>query len=754
MKNFAISSQGKFFYQTLALVLSLAFVLSACGGKQVRPTTQVNAARVSGTTPSTALPQPTEEITRPLRQGDGILNDTALSPDGNTLAAATSTGLYLYDALTLKQSQTLNDVPAEFNDVLFTPDSSQLVTSSQGRKVIEGYSMKGQQWQYSYSIQGEGFDNYHIAVSPDGKVLAKINTNEGDVAIHDLITGDEKANVQISDYEHHSAQSLSYTSDGKRLIIVHYMRVNGDIVYLVRVLDASTLKEILVTEVGDIFLDTFSISPEGHYMAVVSRFGGFSKPNEVAIVNLTTGKTTRIPNNTFRSDGNPRENVLVGGFAFNPDESVLAIAGLAIGGVGNSMCLWDVEKNSLIKCLDYIISPGSVENATFSPDGNQLFAYGVGAITRWDTTTWKKISTNITNDAQKIIPDPNQRYFLTIQNTAQPYGAEVVSLQIEKWDWYGKNLLPLVDTGNKINDVRYSTDGKILVAAGEKNISFWDTKNYDLLKSIEGEALFSQMWDKNLMLSVAKMKNSPWKDFTSSLEGSKDMAAVAMADGSIQVLSLPDGGLKYELKGHKNTVTSLYFTPSYMLISASSDNTCIWDLKDGSLKASFPIGESILTAQLDDPSTLRVMTAALEQQVWDVATTTKMDTKVNAVPAEGLPILVELGKYYFALGEKELVAYGQGSALLKIPLSASKKSFMRQHPTGDLLAVNTDQGLQLIDVKKIYAGVVVEDVLLDFVPVNIYSADFNPFTGNLVVSYDNVISKLAVVAIGPFSNPK
>ena len=64
------------------------------------------------------------------RLGKGTISQTVYSPDGKLLGAAGSIGVWLYDAVTMKEVGFLESTPDHLTSLAFSPDGKTLAAGS------------------------------------------------------------------------------------------------------------------------------------------------------------------------------------------------------------------------------------------------------------------------------------------------------------------------------------------------------------------------------------------------------------------------------------------------------------------------------------------------------------------------------------------------------------------------------------------------------------------------------------------------
>ncbi|BAZ00727.1 WD-40 repeat-containing protein [Tolypothrix tenuis PCC 7101] len=231
---------------------------------------------------------------------------------------------------------------------------------------------------------------------------------------------------------------------------------------------------------------------------------------------------------------------------------------------------------------------GSVNSASFSPDGKRIVTAGSDATARiWDFSGKELLvlqghqgsvrSANFSSDAQLIV-------------TASFDGTARV------WNNSGQQLAELKGHQGNVNSASFSPDGKRVVTAGaDKTVRIWD---------ISGKQL-------------AEFKEHEGSIYSANFSPDGQRIVTAAADKTARVWDL-SGKMLAQLQGHTDTVWSANFSPDgKQIVTASDDKTArVWDLSgkvlaelkrhsDSVYSASFsPDGQKIVTASVDFTSLL------------------------------------------------------------------------------------------------------------------------------------------------------
>jgi Tol biopolymer transport system component len=191
----------------------------------------------SGATPfptpnPTATPRPpgtpittenVDQIVELARLGRGVIRHVALSPDGETLAIASTTGIWLFDADSLEFLDLLEGQAGPVQVVAWSPDGTKLASGNEDGIWI---------WQIATGVKLRAFDGNRIlgglAWSPDSSLLA---SGGRDRAVHvwNVNTGEELFALIQSDDVMSIAWSPNGTmfASGGRDDVVHIWRADS-----------------------------------------------------------------------------------------------------------------------------------------------------------------------------------------------------------------------------------------------------------------------------------------------------------------------------------------------------------------------------------------------------------------------------------------------------------------------------------------------------------------------------------------------
>lgn len=257
--------------------------------------------------------------------------------------------------------------------------------------------------------------------------------------------------------------------------------------------------------------------------------------------------------------------------------------------------------------------------------------------------------------------------------------AGVVRKEIRIWD-VAKQQWGRTFSGSEfeISKVRFSSDGKLLVAANKENqLLLWDFSNRRAVHKIQAPG----DWFENLAISPNNRH-----------------VATSGNDGTLRVWDVSNGGLTKTFVGHNHGVHQLAFSPkSDQLASAGIDGTVrIWNIEGSSVLKPLPVNpsEKILAISANGQQAISRL-ADDTITIWDFETRTQklvlsdLDSKVNVArfSSDSARIATvgvdgQLSVWDARTGIRKWKVDGKPKAILQIEFS----------PTGEYLATRDEMG--------------------------------------------------------------
>ncbi len=560
------------------------------------------------------------------RLGKGSVKEVAYSPDGNRLAIASGTGIWLYDARTGKELYLLTDHKSSVLTVAFSPDGTAIASGSEDMTVILWDAITG---EHKQTLIGHQSHVTSVAFSPDGDILASASY-DATVRFWDATTGKiKKVTSEIKD----SITGMTFSPDGNTIA--------GWLMYenLVYLWDVSTGKLKSTLSINSEWVKSVAFSNDGEIIAVA-----VYKDALVEFWNIKTGQYQRSLNehssnvtdvafspdgHTFASacrDGTLRlwdyseellqnigrvhpqkalrmENMEWMQVLFGPDNNTIVGAGQ-----DGSVLLLDIptlkQKTVILGHTD------SVHSIAFSPDGNIIASVKGDQVLLWDVNT-AELTESLNTEGLNIISvafSPNGSTLATGHD-----GNTILLWDMETRQQKAKIEVPPLDTDIKtwIREVIFSPDGNLLASSGgynDSSVYLWDVRTRQLKAKLEGNTL-----------SVDSIAFSPdGKTLASCSEG--------FDDNSIKLWDVAEGELKTTLKGHTGGVFSVAFSPDGKTLASGAgfeDNSIkLWDTSTGenieTLKNDK--GYVLSVAFSPDGRTLASGNSGSSVSLWNIAT--------------------------------------------------------------------------------------------------------------------------------------
>ena len=503
-------------------------------------------------------------------------DNMAFSPDGASLITINGDDLILWDALTGEYKQTLTGHSSDDQSILFSPDSTSLVSRKSDGTVSLLNLRTGKEKNIPAVLQDNSVKS--VSFSPDGDILANGN-RDGTISVWNTRTAQQK---QTLSRHEHWVSCVSFAPNGEILA-----SGSGDgTVYL---WDLRTRQQKSVfnghtvgyqkTHQNTKEITRLAFNPDG--TTLVSECADTT----VRLWNIENGKykdirtgdsTTGIHSLSMSPDGamlasggndgiiqiwdtrtGERRNALTGhtsivfALSFSPHGTTLAS-----GAWDNTIRLWDTSTGQQHGILRG--HRGPINSLSYSPDGETLASGDLkGDIHLWDVRTkqQKNILKGHTSDVKSLSFSPDGE---TLASGEQ-------NKKIHLWDVHtGERKKTITDHTHYVSSVLFSPDGETLVSGSwDKTIRFWDAHT--------NEQKGALLWDV-----ISSLSFSPDGRMLAS-------GGVFSRQNSITPISLWDvktGQKKKTFMGHTDRIHGLLFSPDgKTLVSASGDGTILlWDL--------------------------------------------------------------------------------------------------------------------------------------------------------------------------------
>lgn len=493
------------------------------------------------------------------RIGKGVYYGYALSPDGYTIAVASSLGIYLYSA---QNFQLLNFYGiGEVYSIRYSPDGSNLIAHTKDISVIPSTNIlqfiNASNGAITRTIQltdGAYYDK--ITIAPDGNLMAASYAYDPGIEIWDIETG---MNVH---YFSESVWMTVFSPDGKYLVATtsHYPN-NGNVL----IWDIANWNLVRTLETNRVIWDAAHIS-------------GYHEAFEY--------------------------------LAFSPDGTTLAV-----GASAGSITFFDTQ--NWMK-LEHLAVPQKSISLGYSPEGKYLASISSGesrdpetytflgyetVINLWDTATLELVSSASypvgnnydyrwnTIPAVQFLPDGSAFISDVEENVISTWSMPELSAQRIltdfSWSAYGGAFTPG-------SDYLFSGDALWEVATGKLILEYTEC-NPDLM-SPDGKFLVSNKHPIQKNLSIEKitvcdtysgeiLHSLDIPDHATQYQFSPDgqLFGASLSNSTAVIWDTETWEILYTLTGHSDRVNSVAFSPDGKTIATGSSDTTIrlWDAEGG-----------------------------------------------------------------------------------------------------------------------------------------------------------------------------
>ena len=555
-------------------------------------------------TPDFAPLRIAETIDRVTTLGRGWINDVDWS--GDTLAVASSVGVWLYDANDLNAvPRLLQGHTAPVSSVDFSTDGRLIVSGSWDKTVriwdvasgtqqtvlqghtgqVEsvafgadhnqvvsgGFDSSVREWDVASGREQhvlEGHENVvtSVAFSPDGRFLASGSRfNDQMIVLWDATSGARIAVLQgLSSFE---IDHLQFSPDSNLLAAT---TSDGE----VRLWDTET-RELSSTFIGGqdvVFQPGGSLIAAGGQTlrlwdsatgteADAIRTGtvsllAFSPDGEqVAVVNdsdnlqiwnIATGAEVASLSG-WHSGG-------VNAVAFNPDGTTLVSGGGDAFGSMGGISLWNID--SQVQLANLSAQNGPVQTMAVSPDGVTIAVGTSNGMLEFRDGADGAVTREIHSHEGRVLS-----LVFSPQGDAVATGGDDASARL--WDTVsGQERAELTGLGGPIRHLNLSDEGSLLPSEGVEDVT-----------ELAGMEEYNLACTAGAADGVTSMLFSPDKRFVAS----------GYFDNTVKLVDLVTGEERFVLRGHTGNVWSIAFSPdSRIMATASADHSVrLWDVKTG-----------------------------------------------------------------------------------------------------------------------------------------------------------------------------
>ena len=410
--------------------------------------------------------------------GHNVFTPPVLSPDGRLVAAGYSDRsqniLYIWDAQQKSIRFALKGQPSHITAVDFSPDGKLLAASGEDGLVRLWDPATG---TLKRTITGFLDDIDDVSFTPDGRSLI-VSVSERPDVVYDLVSENQSPAVSptLDPLAVEMMQKnyllggwygsrVEFSPDGKNVAIAHSS---------VQVWDVQT-RQLRQTFLADTRFSVAGLaySPDGEHLAVVSQDGSvFSWNILTGQQELALSAAILEANQPLLLIGknDPFFNISSGigsdhSVAFSPDSKRLAL--------GNRLTVdvWGVATASKLLTLEQTEPAAQPTSISFSDDGRFIYAVLDG---NRDVAMWNASTGELVRRRDLPVVDDNSYSSIALRGALfarNNYDDD--SYWIELWDIALGTLRKLPTPFREIEPLRFSTDGRFLLAGVGNRIYVW-----------------------------------------------------------------------------------------------------------------------------------------------------------------------------------------------------------------------------------------------------------------------------------------
>jgi WD40 repeat protein/DNA-binding SARP family transcriptional activator/ABC-type Fe3+/spermidine/putrescine transport system ATPase subunit len=486
-----------------------------------------------------------------VHQGSDQIVDMAMTPDGRTLAVRGSDGnVAFFDAHTLRPVGTPltgnSDIgwyagSSPLHALAFSPDSSTLAvgsTTGGGNAFSSTVVLVGARTGEPKTPRGTGAGDItaDVAFAPNGRAFATGGIRHDTSPPSEVVVtrkvrdGSELARTRPIP----GGRLGGYTPDSRFLLIAGS---RSSLLYTARTL--RLVRTFQVTGVP-------AVSPASDRAA----FG--HADGTVTLLDLHSGRTATLPG---RAGGS------INAIAFSRDADTIASADQ-----DGTISVWNVRTRALPETLKG--HAAAAEAALFSPDGGTLYTSGYdGSLIAWDLGGARRLGAPFTYSAGIYGGGRGS----AVSPNGSLYAVSPGPNRVRLWSPHSRAPVgpPLRGPLGWVTDIAFSTDGKLIAAAGVRHAVIWDAAKR-----------------KTISVLPVGARTAP----TLSLSPNGLTVAIGGSD-NVDLYDLRTGRQTGRLRGYWG-VEDLDFSPDGKLLATGTGggSAFVWDVAHESIVSSLHTG--------------------------------------------------------------------------------------------------------------------------------------------------------------------
>ena len=480
----------------------------------------------------------------------GHVSSVAFSPDGNMIISGNEDGtVWVWNTHTGEHIQTFGAADWVLS-VAFSPDGK---TIASGGGHLEGLGSGIQLLDIKtgkfLKVFGGPFATLSVCFSPDGKTIASSGDEwDSNIRLWDVQSGELlktlKKRTAFEDFEGRDVNSVVFNPNGN-------MIASGSSNGTIRLWNAHTGKFIKYLVGHTKSVNSVVFSPNGKTLMSAGAEG-------VCLWDVNTGEYIEdVP-------------ILAVSAAFSPDGRTCSIGsetGISVRNAHTFQYLKSLTRNVGSEDKFRGKDIGSIESVAFSADGNTIASCGGNNIHLWDSHTNQLLKTLIghTESVNSIVFSPDGN---TIASASDDRTIRLWNVSTRE------HIKTLMAHADSVSRVVFSSSGETIASAGnDRTVRLWNANTGELLKTFTGHTenvnaiAFSP--DGNTIVSGSGRL---------VYRGEREDVGTCVGQG-IRLWNAHTGELLKILKGHTSVVNSVVFSPDGNTIASASGHWCGYESK-------------------------------------------------------------------------------------------------------------------------------------------------------------------------------